>query len=160
MPDLLANSFTWTLPIIVAWTAVCLCVAVYCCRVLDASRNPIEWLPFFLLGPVIFAFASVTVALLVPLGFLLCLIGLILLPFGKTVKSTSDGLVLARRFGRAEELLRWSEIKEWTTIETYPCDTHAVRMRTGEKICLPSLNIQDVIPYLTAHDIPIATEAM
>lgn len=160
MSDLLPISYEWSFAVVVGWSAVCFGVAAYFCQAFDASRNPIEWLPFFFLGPAILLIASFAFALLVPIGVLLCVIGLIALPFGKTLELTPGGLSFRRRISGAQEILGWDEIKEWKTFENYPCDTHAVRTSSGKWISLPSLSIQEVTPYLIEHDIPVVTETM
>ncbi|WP_345322627.1 hypothetical protein [Novipirellula rosea] len=160
MSELLADSYGLSLAIVIGWSAVCFGVAAFFCKSFGASRNPIEWLPFFFLGPLILLVASFAIAMLIPIGLLLSLTGFAALPFRKTPEFTSNGLSFRQRVRGTEETLAWNEIKEWKTIENYPCDTHAILTTAGKWIELPPLNIQEVTPYLIEYDIPVVAETL
>ncbi len=160
MADLSPIIYAWCLPLLVAWSIACFGIAVYFCKFLDASRNPIEWIPFFVLGPAIFVITVLAIVLLLPLALLFCVFALVAYPFDKVVAITPIGLDLHRRIGKTEQLLCWTEIAQWKTIESYSFDTHVVSMKSGATITLPSLDFEKAIPFLTRHDIFVVTESI
>lgn len=160
MAELSPIIYAWCLPFLVAWSIACFCIAVYFCKCLDASRNPIEWIPFFVLGPVICAVTVLAGVLLIPLALLFCLFALVAYPFGKVVAITPSGLVLHRRIGKTEQLLCWTEIAQWKTVESYSFDTHFVSMTEGGTVMLPPLDFRKAIPFLTMHDISVVSESV
>lgn len=124
--------------IFLAWLIVVIAVAVISHRRLDASSNPLEWLPFFFVGPFMFGILLGVFALLIPILMAAAVFALIMFPFHTVMRVTPEGLAFSRRIGGLKRVVKWSELQEIKEVKTLPFPTLVAVLRTGDEFELPS----------------------
>lgn len=147
----------WKLGIaaILTWLVAVIAIAVYSHRQLNASRNPLEWLPFFLVFPFILAVIVAAIAILVPVLIAVGIIAIVAFPFRTVMHVTPDGLSSVRRIGGRKRLVRWSEIQEVREVHDFSHRTLVAVLQTGEEFVLPSFP-EDFNSVLAERGLPYA----
>ena len=110
-------------------------------RALGASGRPTDWIPFFFVGPLIAALILGAVAMLIPVLFVAALVAPFLYLFGSVLSANQEGLVLARRLGAKQKILRWSAIEEIVETEEYTGSTAFAVLKGGLRIHLNRLDL-------------------
>ncbi|MEM7317130.1 MAG: hypothetical protein AAF497_28685, partial [Planctomycetota bacterium] len=96
------------------WIASVAAVAVYVCRKHpQASRNPVEWLPFFLAAPFIVVMSIGIYVLLCALALLSLIWSITVFPFIFVPRIRSDGVAFTSLILGTKKLLPWADIAEW-----------------------------------------------
>ncbi len=127
--------------ILVFWSTAVLAIAFFAHRTLGTSGRPTDWIPFFLVGPLIAALLLGVVAMLVPILFVAALVAAILYLFGSFLSANNEGLVLTRRLSAKRKILRWSAIEEILETEEHTGSTVLAVLKGGLRIPLNRLDL-------------------
>lgn len=140
-----------------AWIIVVTVLAVFASQRWGASRNPLEWMPFFVLGPLMPAVIALVMILLIPISILAVFVAVILQPFRTFATVTPEGISMFRRIGGVQRVLQWSDIAQVIETQTYLGSYLETEMTTGERVTIPYCD-ESLRESSIMHGVPFTSE--